>query len=255
VDESSPIVDARLPDGSRVNAIIPPLSLRGPALSIRRFSVQPFQLADLLRFGTLAPEMAQFLEAAVKARLSLIISGGTGTGKTTLMNVLSGFIPNHERIISVEDAAELQLQQRHVLQLETRPPNIEGTGAVTMRELVRNTLRMRPSRIIIGECRGAEALDMLQAMNTGHEGSMTTLHANSPRDALSRLEMMLLMNRLEAPLRALREQIASAVNLIVQVERSVPGYWGTFERSGGPKVKAEANHFGNSERWPRGQAG
>jgi pilus assembly protein CpaF len=223
VDESSPIVDARLPDGSRVNAIIPPLSLRGPALSIRRFSVQPFQLADLLRFGTLAPEMAQFLEAAVKARLSLIISGGTGTGKTTLMNVLSGFIPNHERIISVEDAAELQLQQRHVLQLETRPPNIEGTGAVTMRELVRNTLRMRPSRIIIGECRGAEALDMLQAMNTGHEGSMTTLHANSPRDALSRLEMMLLMNRLEAPLRALREQIASAVNLIVQMERQAGG--------------------------------
>ena len=222
VDQASPIVDARLADGSRVNAIIPPLSLRGPTLSIRRFGVVPLLLKDLLQLKALTPEMAQFLEAAVKARINIIISGGTGSGKTTLLNSLSAFIPNTERIISVEDAAELQLQQRHVVQLESRPPNIEGTGEVTLRDLVRNTLRMRPNRIIVGECRGAEAVDMLQAMNTGHEGSLTTLHANSPRDALSRLEMMLMMAGLDVPLHALREQIASAINLIIQVDR-LPG--------------------------------
>lgn len=222
VDQSSPIVDARLADGSRVNAIIPPLSLRGPTLSIRRFGVIPLLLKDLLQLKALAPEMAQFLEASVKARINIIISGGTGSGKTTLLNTLSAFIPNTERIISVEDAAELQLQQRHVVQLESRPPNIEGTGEVTLRDLVRNTLRMRPNRIIVGECRGPEAIDMLQAMNTGHEGSLTTLHANSPRDALSRLEMMLMMAGMDVPLHALREQIASAINLIIQVDR-VPG--------------------------------
>lgn len=222
VDQSSPIVDARLPDGSRVNAIIAPLSLRGPTLSIRRFGVLPLLLKDLLQLKALAPEMAMFLEACVKARINIIISGGTGSGKTTLLNTLSAFIPNTERIISVEDAAELQLQQRHVVQLESRPPNIEGKGEVTLRDLVRNTLRMRPNRIIVGECRGSEAVDMLQAMNTGHEGSLTTLHANSPRDALSRLEMMLMMAGLDVPLHALREQIASAISLIIQVDR-IPG--------------------------------
>ena len=222
VDQSSPIVDARLSDGSRVNAIVRPLSLRGPALSIRRFGVTPLLLADLLRLKAMAPQMALFLEAAVKARTNILISGGTGSGKTTLLNTLSAFIPNDERIISVEDAAELQLQQRHVVQLESRPPNIEGKGEVTMRDLVRNTLRMRPNRIIVGECRGPEAFDMLQAMNTGHEGSLTTLHANSPRDALSRLEMMLVMTGMDVPLHALREQIASAIALIVQVDR-MPG--------------------------------
>ena len=222
VDQMSPIVDARLSDGSRVNAIIPPLSLRGPTLSIRRFGVVPLLLKDLLRLKALTPEMALFLEATVKARINIIISGGTGSGKTTLLNTLSAFIPNTERIISVEDAAELQLQQRHVVQLESRPPNIEGKGEVTLRDLVRNTLRMRPNRIIVGECRGSEAIDMLQAMNTGHEGSLTTLHANSPRDALSRLEMMLMMAGLDVPLHALREQVASAINLIIQVDR-LPG--------------------------------
>jgi pilus assembly protein CpaF len=222
VDQTSPIVDARLADGSRVNAIIPPLSLRGPTLSIRRFGVVPLLLHDLLRLKAFSPEMATFLEATVKSRINIIISGGTGSGKTTLLNTLSAFIPNNERIISVEDAAELQLQQRHVVQLESRPPNIEGKGEVTLRDLVRNTLRMRPNRIIVGECRGAEAIDMLQAMNTGHEGSLTTLHANSPRDALSRLEMMLMMAGMDVPLHALREQIASAINLIIQVDR-VPG--------------------------------
>jgi pilus assembly protein CpaF len=222
VDQTSPIVDARLLDGSRVNAVIPPLSLRGSTLSIRRFGVIPLKLKDLLQLKALAPEMALFLEGAVKARLNMIISGGTGSGKTTLLNALSAFIPNTERIISVEDAAELQLQQRHVVQLEARPPNIEGKGAVTLRDLVRNTLRMRPNRIIVGECRGQEAFDMLQAMNTGHDGSLTTLHANSPRDALSRLEMMLMMGGMDIPLAALREQIASAINLIIQVDR-LPG--------------------------------
>jgi pilus assembly protein CpaF len=222
VDQMSPIVDARLPDGSRVNAVIPPLALRGSTLSIRRFGLNPLLLKDLLQLTALTPEMALFLESAVKARLNIIISGGTGSGKTTLLNTLSAFIPNTERIISVEDAAELQLQQRHVVQLESRPPNVEGKGEVTLRDLVRNTLRMRPNRIIIGECRGPEAFDMLQAMNTGHEGSLTTLHANSPRDAISRLEMMLMMAGMEVPLHAMREQIASAITLIVQVDR-LPG--------------------------------
>jgi pilus assembly protein CpaF len=222
VDQSSPIVDARLADGSRVNAVIPPLALRGPALSIRRFGVTPMRLKDLLQSKALTPEMALFLEGAVKARLNIIISGGTGSGKTTLLNTLSAFIPNNERIISIEDAAELQLQQRHVVQLESRPPNIEGKGAITVRDLLRNTLRMRPNRIIVGECRGAEAFDMMQAMNTGHDGSLTTLHSNSPRDALSRLEMLLMMGEMDVPLVALRQQIASAINLIIQVDR-LPG--------------------------------
>lgn len=223
VDQTSPIVDARLADGSRVNAVVRPVALRGPTLSIRRFGAVPLQLKDLLQLKALTPEMAQYLESAVKARLNIVISGGTGSGKTTLLNTLSGFIPNSERIISVEDAAELQLQQRHVVQLESRPPNIEGKCEITIRDLVRTTLRMRPNRIIIGECRGPEAFDMLQAMNTGHEGSLTTLHANSPRDALSRLEMMLMMAGLEVPLPVIREQISSAVNLIVQVDRLAGG--------------------------------
>jgi len=223
VDQASPVVDARLADGSRVNAVIRPVALRGPTLSIRRFGVIPLQLKDLLQFKALTAEMAQFLEAAVKARLNIIISGGTGSGKTTLLNTLSAFIPNTERIISVEDAAELQLQQRHVVQLEARPANIEGKGEITIRDLVRTTLRMRPNRIIIGECRGPEAFDMLQAMNTGHEGSLTTLHANSPRDALSRLEMMMMMAVRDVPLHVIREQIASAVNLIIQVDRLTGG--------------------------------
>ena len=222
VDESSPMVDARLPDGSRVNASVPPLALRGPSLSIRRFGKNPLRLEDLIRLKALTPEMAKFLEAAVRARLNVIVSGGTGSGKTTLLNVLSGFIPERERIVSVEDSAELQLQQRHVVQLETRLPNVEGKGEITVRQLVRNTLRMRPNRIIVGECRGAEALDMLQAMNTGHEGSMTTLHANSPRDAMVRLEVMLRMAGLRIPIRALREQITSAVHLVIQADR-LPG--------------------------------
>ncbi|HMP01513.1 MAG TPA: CpaF family protein [Gemmatales bacterium] len=222
VDEASPMVDARLPDGSRVNAIIPPLSLRGPTLSIRRFGVRPLRLHDLLERHSVTPEMALVLESAVKARLNLLVSGGTGSGKTTLLNILSAFIPHEERIVTIEDAAELQLQQRHVVQLESRPPNVEGKGEVTIRDLVRNSLRMRPNRIVVGECRGSEALDMLQAMNTGHEGSMTTLHANSPRDALFRLENMLLMTGLEMPLKAIRQQIASAINVIVQVDR-MPG--------------------------------
>lgn len=222
IDERSPIVDARLLDGSRVNAVIPPLALRGPTLSIRRFGPTPLLMKDLLQLKALAPEMALLLEAAVKGRLNIVICGGTGSGKTTLLNTLSAFIPNNERIISVEDAAELQLQQRHVVQLESRPANVEGSGEITLRDLVRNTLRMRPNRIIVGECRGPEAFDMLQAMNTGHEGSLTTLHANSPRDALSRLEMMLMMAGMEVPLSAMREQIASAVHVIVQVDR-LPG--------------------------------
>jgi pilus assembly protein CpaF len=219
VDETSPMVDARLPDGSRVNAIIPPLALDGPTLSIRRFGTNPLKLEDLLSFKAFTPEMAMVLEAAIKARLNIIISGGTGCGKTTLLNTLSAFIPGDERIITIEDAAELQLQQEHVVRLETRPPNIEGKGAVTTRDLVRNALRMRPERIIIGECRGAEALDMLQAMNTGHAGSMTTLHANSPRDAQSRLETMIMMAGMELPLKAMRQQIASSVDIIIQANR------------------------------------
>jgi pilus assembly protein CpaF len=219
IDETSPMCDARLPDGSRVNAIIPPLALDGPSLTIRRFGSTPLTLEDLLRFGAFTPEMVMMLEGAMKARLNVIISGGTGSGKTTLLNTLSSFIPGDQRIITIEDAAELQLQQPHVLRLETRPPNIEGKGRVTATDLVKNALRMRPDRVIIGECRGAEALDMLQAMNTGHEGSLTTIHANTPRDAVSRLETMISMGGIELPLRALRHQFASAVNLIIQANR------------------------------------
>src|ERR1700691_3935999 len=219
VDETSPMVDARLPDGSRVNAIIAPLSLDGASLSIRRFGANPLKLEDLLNFKAFTPEMVMLLEASIKARLNIIISGGTGSGKTTLLNTLSSFISNHDRIVTIEDAAELQLQQEHVVRLETRPPNIEGKGAVTATDLVRNALRMRPDRIIIGECRGAEALDMLQAMNTGHEGSLTTIHANSPRDAVSRLETMISMGGIDIPLKALRHQFASAVDLIIQANR------------------------------------
>jgi pilus assembly protein CpaF len=223
VDESSPMVDARLADGSRVNAIIPPLSLVGPVVTIRKFSATPFTVEDLVRFGTATPEMFEFLEACVKARLNIFVSGGTGSGKTTMLNILSSFIPDDERIVTIEDAAELQLRQEHVVTLEARPPNIEGKGAIPIRELVRNALRMRPDRIVVGECRSAEALDMLQAMNTGHDGSMSTGHANSPRDMLSRLETMVLMAGMDLPLRAIREQIASAVDLIVHQNRLKDG--------------------------------
>ncbi|MEZ6035732.1 MAG: CpaF family protein [Planctomycetaceae bacterium] len=219
VDETSPMVDARLPDGSRLNAIIPPLALDGPSLTIRRFGSNPLTLEDLLKFGAFTPEMVMFLEGAMKARLNIIISGGTGSGKTTLLNTLSSFISNENRIITIEDAAEIQLQQEHVLRLETRPPNIEGKGKVSATDLVKNALRMRPDRIIIGECRGGEALDMLQAMNTGHDGSMTTVHANNPRDAISRIETLVNMSGCELPLSAVRKQIASAVNLIIQASR------------------------------------
>jgi pilus assembly protein CpaF len=219
IDETSPMCDARLPDGSRVNAIIPPLALDGPSLTIRRFGSNPLTLEDLLNFGAFTPEMVMFLEGAIKARLNMIISGGTGSGKTTLLNTLSSFIPGDQRVLTIEDAAELQLQQEHVLRLETRPANIEGKGAVTATDLVKNALRMRPDRIIIGECRGGDALDMLQAMNTGHEGSLTTIHANTPRDAVSRLETMIAMSGVELPLKALRQQFASAVDLIIQVNR------------------------------------
>jgi len=219
VDETSPMVDARLPDGSRVNAIIPPLSLDGPSMSIRRFGANPLKLEDLLNYKAFTPEMAMLMEAAIKARLNIIISGGTGCGKTTLLNTLSSFIPSDERIVTIEDAAELQLQQEHVVRLETRPPNIEGKGAVNTRDLVRNALRMRPERIIIGECRGGEALDMLQAMNTGHSGSMTTLHANTPRDGQARLETMIMMAGLDLPIKAMRQQISSAVDIIIQANR------------------------------------
>jgi pilus assembly protein CpaF len=219
VDETSPMVDARLPDGSRVNAIIPPLALDGPTMSIRRFGTNPLKLEDLLNYKAFTPEMAMLMEAAIKARLNIVISGGTGCGKTTLLNTLSSFIPPEERIVTIEDAAELQLQQDHVVRLETRPANIEGKGAVTTRDLVRNALRMRPERIIIGECRGAESLDMLQAMNTGHAGSMTTLHANTPRDAQARLETMIMMAGMELPIKAMRQQISSAVDVIIQANR------------------------------------
>ena len=223
VDESSPMVDARLTDGSRVNAIIPPLSLVGPVITIRKFSASPFTVDDLIRFGTATADMFDFLKACVEARLNVFVSGGTGSGKTTTLNVLSSFIPNDERIITIEDAAELQLRQEHVVTLESRPPNIEGKGAIPIRELVRNSLRMRPDRIIVGECRSGEALDMLQAMNTGHDGSMSTGHANSPRDMLSRLETMVLMAGVDLPLRAIREQVASAVDLIVHQSRLKDG--------------------------------
>lgn len=219
IDETSPMVDARLPDGSRLNAVIPPLALDGPSLSIRRFGSNPLALEDLLKFGAFTPEMVMLLEGSMKARLNIIISGGTGSGKTTLLNTLSSFIPNEQRVITIEDAAELQLQQEHVLRLETRPANIEGRGQVTATDLVKNALRMRPDRIIIGECRGPETLDMLQAMNTGHEGSMTTIHANTPRDGVTRIETMIMMGGIELPLKALRQQFASAVNLIIQANR------------------------------------
>jgi len=223
VDEASPMVDARLPDGSRVNAIIPPLSLVGPCINIRKFSHVPFTADDLIRFGTMTPAMMSFLKACVVGRLNVIISGGTGSGKTTTLNVVSSFAPESERIVTVEDAAELQLRQEHVVTLESRPPNLEGEGEITIRMLVRNALRMRPDRIIVGEARGGEALDMLQAMNTGHDGSLSTAHTNSPRDTLARLETMVLMAGMELPSRAIREQIASAMNLIIHQHRFSDG--------------------------------
>jgi pilus assembly protein CpaF len=223
VDEASPMVDARLPDGSRVNAIIPPLSLRGPTLTIRKFSRDPYTMDDLINFGTVTPKAAHFLAACVQGKLNVLISGGTGTGKTTTLNALSAYVPGDERIVTIEDAAELQLQQEHVITLEARPANIEGQGEVKIRELVRNALRMRPDRIIVGEVRGAETLDMLQAMNTGHEGSLTTIHANSPRDALARLETLVLTAGVDLPLRAIREQVASAFDVLVQITRLVDG--------------------------------
>ena len=219
VDEANPMVDARLPDGSRVNAVIHPLAIGGPFLTSRKFAADPSTVEDLIGFGTMTPQVARFLEAAVAGRLNIIVSGGTGTGKTTTLNVLSSFIPSDERIVTVEDAKELQLQQEHVLPLEARPPNIEGKGEVTIRDLVRNALRMRPERIVVGECRGGEALDMLQAMNTGHDGSITTVHSNSPRDTLSRIETMTLMSGFDLPIRAIREQMASALDLIVHISR------------------------------------
>ena len=223
IDESSPLVDARLPDGSRVNIIIPPLALNGPTITIRKFSKKPLSVDDLIRFGSMTPEIATFLKACVESSLNIVISGGTGSGKTTLLNVMSSFIPSDERIITVENAAELQLRQDHVITLESRPANIEGKGEVTIRDLVMNCLRMRPERIVVGECRGGEALDMLQAMNTGHDGSMTTAHSNSPRDTLSRMETMVLMAGMDLPIKAIREQIASAIDLIVHQERMRDG--------------------------------
>jgi len=223
VDESSPMVDARLPDGSRVNAIIPPLSLDGPSLSIRKFARDPIRVQNLLQFNSITPEIAMVLEAMVQARLNILISGGTGTGKTTFLNVLSSFIPNDERIVTIEDSAELQLQQEHIVRLETRPANLEGMGEITQRDLVKNALRMRPDRIILGEVRSGEALDMLQAMNTGHDGSLATIHANAPRDALTRLETMVSMAGLHIPDKAIRHQISSAVNVVIQIARLSDG--------------------------------
>jgi pilus assembly protein CpaF len=223
IDESSPMVDARLPDGSRVNAIIPPLAVKGPCLTIRKFRKDPLTMEDLIRLGTLSPKAAQFLELCVKGALNIVISGGTGSGKTTTLNVLSAAIPNDDRIITVEDAAEVQLKQEHVITLESRPANIEGKGEITIRDLVRNCLRMRPDRIVVGECRGPETVDMLQAMNTGHDGSMTTIHANNPRESISRIETLVLTAGVDLPLRAIREQVAGAVDLIVQVSRLVDG--------------------------------
>jgi pilus assembly protein CpaF len=223
IDESSPMVDARLPDGSRVNAIIPPLAVDGPTVTIRKFSRDPFTVDDLIGFGTLIPEMVDFLQACIRTRLNTIVSGGTGSGKTTLLNVLSSFIPSNERVVTIEDPCELQMRQRHVIRLETRPANVEGKGMVTQRELVRNALRMRPDRIIVGEVRAGEAFDMLQAMNTGHDGSLTTAHANSPRDAIARVENMVLMAGLDLPVRAIREQVSSALDLIVHVSRLADG--------------------------------
>ncbi|NNL99040.1 MAG: CpaF family protein [Acidimicrobiia bacterium] len=219
IDESSPMVDARLPDGSRVNAIIPPLSVDGPVLTIRVFAKEPFQVQDLIEMGTMSQEVADLIQSVVEGKLNVLVTGGTGTGKTTMLNVLSGFIPGDERVVTIEDAVELQLHQKHVIRLESRPPNVEGRGEVKIRDLVRNALRMRPDRIVVGEVRGGEALDMLQAMNTGHEGSLSTVHSNSPRDTLSRLETMVLMAGVDLPARAIREQIASAVDLIVHLSR------------------------------------
>jgi pilus assembly protein CpaF len=238
VDETNPMCDARLPDGSRVNAVIPPIALDGASVSIRRFGSNPLKLEDLLNYKAFSPEMAMLLEACIKARLNVVISGGTGCGKTTLLNTMSSFIPSDERVITIEDAAELQLQQDHVLRLETRPPNIEGKGAVTTRDCVRNALRMRPERIIIGECRGGETLDMLQAMNTGHSGSMTTLHANTPREALSRLETMIMMGGIELPIKAMRQQISAAVDLIIQANRL----------QGGPRKITSITEVNNMEQ-------
>ncbi len=223
IDESSPMVDARLPDGSRVNAVIPPLAIDGPTINIRKFARIPYTTQDLIMFGTLTPELVQFLGGCVKARLNIVISGGTGTGKTTLLNVVSGFLPENERIVTIEDAAELQLRQRHVVRLESRPADSEGKGRVTIRQLVINALRMRPDRMIVGEVRGGEALDMLQAMNTGHDGSMTTIHSSSPRDTLRRIETMVLMAGMDLPLRAIREQVASAIDVIVHLQRMTDG--------------------------------
>jgi pilus assembly protein CpaF len=223
IDESSPYVDARLPDGSRVNAIIPPLALDGPALTIRKFAPDPYMAEDLVSFGTMSSTLSQLLDACVRGRINILVSGGTGAGKTTTLNVLSSFIPEDERIITIEDAAELRLQQPHIVRLESRPPNIEGKGMVTIRDLVRNALRMRPDRIVVGEVRGGEALDMLQAMNTGHDGSISTIHANSPRDVLSRLETMVLMAGMDLTGRAVREQIASAIDLIIHQSRMKDG--------------------------------
>jgi len=223
IDESSPMVDARLPDGSRVNAIIPPSAIDGPLMSIRRFAVNPLKMDDLVRYHSLTPPMAELLDALSRAKVNVLVSGGTGSGKTTLLNILSGFIPRNERIVTIEDAAELQLQQPHVLRLETRPPNIEGKGEITQRTLVRNALRMRPDRIILGEVRGAEALDMLNAMNTGHEGSLATIHANTPRDALTRLENMVSVSGLTLPPKTMRQQIASAISVVVQAARLTDG--------------------------------
>ena len=219
IDESSPMVDARLPDGSRLNAIIPPLAVKGSSLTIRKFSASPLTVENLVAFGTMTPQIADLLRACVQARLNVLVSGGTGTGKTTLLNVLSGFIPSDERIVTIEDAIELKLQQEHVVQLESRPPNIEGSGEVSIRDLVRNSLRMRPDRIVVGEVRGGEAFDMLQAMNTGHDGSISTLHSNGPRDAIARLETLVLMAGLDLPLRAIREQVTSAIDVIIQLQR------------------------------------
>ena len=219
IDESTPMVDARLPDGSRVNAVIQPLAIDGPFLTIRKFSTDPLQIDDLIRFGSVNAHSARFLQACVVGKLNVLVSGGTGSGKTTLLNVMSGFIPSSERIVTIEDAKELQLHQEHVLSMESRPPNVEGRGEVSIRDLVKNSLRMRPDRIVIGECRAGEALDMLQAMNTGHDGSLTTLHANTPRDALARLETLVLMAGFDLPVRAIREQVAGAVDLIVQLSR------------------------------------
>ncbi len=223
IDEASPMVDARLPDGSRVNAIIPPLSLVGPCLTIRKFRKDPLKIEDLIRYGSLTLEFAEFIKACVVAKLNIIVSGGTGSGKTTMLNVLSSFIPGDDRVVTIEDAAELQLQQPHVVRLEKRPPNIEGKGEIAIRDLMINSLRMRPDRIVVGEVRGGEALDMLQAMNTGHDGSLTTIHANSARDTLNRIETMVLMSGLELPLRAIRQQIAAAVDMIIQIQRMRDG--------------------------------